>query len=166
MHALPVGFYMDVHNKCHITHHQLFVNPYHGLISGQNGMGRRCRRCNCIFSATLSQFPFYLYPNRAYSGPLTVFIDLFAFVIIYVFDSFFFSLSSGLFYYCCTLFFMHHILSYARLRTAIDIFICILYRIYDCNCDALLAYVIHLCRIVDTALFDLLSYFNAINEKQ
>lgn len=31
---------------------------------------------------------------------------------------------------------------------------------------ALGVYVFNLCRNVDTALFDLLSYFNAINEKQ
>lgn len=40
------------------------------------------------FFTALRQFPFYLYPNRGHSGPLTVFIDLFAFAIIYVCDCF------------------------------------------------------------------------------
>lgn len=41
-----------------------------------------------LFFAALRQFPFYLYPNRGHSGLLTVFIDLFAFAIIYVCDCF------------------------------------------------------------------------------
>lgn len=128
--------YMDVHNKRHITHHQLLVNPHHGFISGQNGTSCHCR-C-CFFFATLRQFPFYLYPNRGHSGPLTVFIDLFAFVIIYVCDCFSFFFSSVFALLVCFIIVLYHYffhaqttpyslvrLHWVRTAAAIDINFCI-----------------------------------------
>lgn len=131
------------------------------------------------FFAALRQFPFYLYPNRGHSGPLTVFIDLFAFAVIYVCDcfSFCFFLFS-LFWFVLLL--LYHFFSCSTYTIFVGSFALsahcccgcnryfshFLYRICDCSANALLAYVIHVCRNVDTALFDLLSYFNAINEKQ
>lgn len=75
--------------------------------------------------------------------------------------------SSGLFYYIVAIFFWLVCSECARLLLQSMLFLqCFLYRICDCDSEALLAYVIHLCRNVDTAFCDLLSYFNAINEKQ
>lgn len=50
VHALTVGVtWMFTTNATSHTPSTVLVNPHHGFISGQNGMGRRRRCCCCCF---------------------------------------------------------------------------------------------------------------------
>lgn len=118
---------IDVHNKCHITHHQ--PRPWIRTTDlFQVKMEWAAAAAVLLFFVTFRQFPFYLYPNRGYSGPPDSF---YRFICLRnnlcVCDCFFFR--SFLFYFSCSIFSVHcttlHIISMVRAMVRLQCMHCV-----------------------------------------